>query len=156
MNVTKWQYLGALVVCVFPVISSNGSTKCQAFPCHFIKGFRSLYDYCFFGTYSPANVLRAFSATPLTIPAPGKENRHFVVHSPYVVCLSGRGRAWMPAGRPHPPPPASLRADPGSRQRLIDFHAGPMAPLRFSALQVNSFRCKKSKPQRWSGVDGSG
>ncbi|HGL6805176.1 TPA: hypothetical protein ACKFUK_004437, partial [Citrobacter amalonaticus] len=78
MNVTKWQYLGALVVCVFPVISSNGSTKCQAFPCHFFKRFRSLYDYCFFGTYSPANVLRAFSATPLTIPALGKENRHFV------------------------------------------------------------------------------
>ncbi len=75
------------------------------FPCHFGKRFRSLCVHCFFGTHSPANVLRAFSATPLTIPAPGGENRHFVVHSPYAVCLSGRGRACIPAGRPLRPPP---------------------------------------------------
>lgn len=114
-------------------------------------GLRSPYVHFFSGVSLPVNVQGRLSAASLATLAPGRENRHFVVHSPYVVCLSGRGRACRPS-----PPPASLRADPVSRQRLIDFHAGPTASLRFSAFQVNSFRCKKSKPQRWSGVDGSG
>ncbi len=77
----------------------------QVFSCRCGEGFRSPYVHCFSGNNSPANVLRAFSATPLTIPAPGRENRHFVVHSPYAVCLSGRGRACIPAGRPLRPLP---------------------------------------------------
>ena len=156
------------------------------------------------------NVQGRLAAASLATLAPGRENRHFVVHSPYAVCLSGRGRASIPAAEVSPymslwrrvpfalcvlllwntltrervkgvlrhalnnpgsrqgksprrgpfalcrlpfgsgpslhpcrpsPPPASLRADPVSRQRLIDFHAGPTASLQFSALQTNSFRC---------------
>ena len=63
---------------------------------------------------------------------------------PFALCRLpvGSGPSLHPC-RP-PPPPASLRADPVSRQRLIDFHAGPTASLQFSAFQVKSFRCKKA------------
>jgi len=44
------------------------------------------------------NVLRGLAAAPLTIPAPGKENRRFAVPSAYSARLSGRAPACIPAG----------------------------------------------------------
>ncbi len=42
-------------------------------PCNPAEKFRSPHVLCLSGRPSPANVLRAFSATPLTIPAPGRK-----------------------------------------------------------------------------------
>ncbi|WP_233456841.1 hypothetical protein, partial [Citrobacter farmeri] len=43
---------------------------------------------------------------------------------------------------------------PVSRQRLIDFHAGPTASLRFSAFQIDSFRFEQQfrRPDKRSAI----
>ena len=75
---------------------------------------------------------------------PGSRRGKSPLRGSFALCRLpfGSGPSLHPC-RPSPPP-ASLRADPVSRQRLIDFHAGPTASLQFSAFQVKSFRCKKA------------
>ena len=124
----------------------------QVFSCRCGEGFRSLCVHCFFGTHSPANVLRAFSGHALN--NPGSRRGKSPLRGPFALCRLpvGSGPSLHPC-RPSPPP-ASLRAAPVSRQRLIDFHAGPTASLQFSAFQVKSFRCKKANcgdGQVWMG-----
>jgi hypothetical protein len=68
----------------------------------------------------PVNVQGRLTAASRN-PGSRRENRRCAIHSSYSVCLSGRGRACVPAGRPLP---ASCGAEPVSRQRLIDFQPG--------------------------------
>ena len=54
---------------------------------------------CLSGIAADVNGQGRLTAASLATQAPGRENRHVVVHSPYAVCLSGRDRACIPAGR---------------------------------------------------------
>ena len=85
---------------------------------------------------------------------PGSRQGKSPRRGPFALCRLpfGSGPSLHPC-RPSPPP-ASLRADPVSRQRLIDFHAGPTASLRFSALQIDSFRFEQQfrRPDKRSAI----
>ena len=85
---------------------------------------------------------------------PGSRPGKSPLRGPFALCRLpfGSGPSLHPC-RPSPPP-ASLRAAPVSRQRLIDFHAGPTASLRFSAFQINSFRFEQQfrRPDKRSAI----
>ena len=75
---------------------------------------------------------------------PGSRQGKSPRRGPFALCRLpvGSGPSLHPY-RPSPPP-ASLRADPVNRQRLIDFHAGPTASLQHCVSQINSFCCQKT------------
>ena len=81
--------------------------------------FRSPYVPCFSIATEPVNVPGWLTATTLATRAPGQENRRW--RGPFVLCrlTFGSGTSLRPCRLS--PPPASLRAAPVSRQRLIDF-----------------------------------
>ncbi len=85
---------------------------------------------------------------------PGSRPGKSPLRGPFALCRLpfGSGPS-LHSCRPSPPP-ASLRAAPVSRQRLIDFHAGPTASLRFSAFQINSFRFEQQfrRPDKRSAI----
>jgi len=74
-------------------------------------GFRSPHVRCFSVNHVTGERVKGAIAAPLTIPAPGKENRRCAVPSAYSLRLSGRGGVFHPFSRP---PPAC-------GQRLSDF-----------------------------------
>ena len=86
--------------------------------------FRSPYVLCFSITTAPVNVPGWLTATTLATRAPGKENRRW--RGPLALCrlTFGSGTSLRPCRLS--PPPASLRAAPVSRQRLIDFQPDPV------------------------------
>ncbi|VTP15838.1 hypothetical protein PUATCC27989T_03753 [Phytobacter ursingii] len=86
--------------------------------------FRSPYVLCFSITTEPVNVPGRLTATALATRAPGQENRRW--RGPLALCrlTFGSGTSLRPCRLS--PPPASLRAAPVSRQRLIDFQPDPV------------------------------
>gem|GEM_PF-3329667 len=86
--------------------------------------FRSPYVPCFSIATEPVNVPGWLTATTLATRAPGQENRRW--RGPFVLCrlTFGSGTSLRPCRLS--PPPASLRAAPVSRQRLIDFQPDPV------------------------------
>ena len=117
--------------------------------------FRSPYVLCFSLATEPVNVPGGLIATPLAIRAPGQENRRWrgalfapslgltptglaqalfkIAPGNFVVLCRltvGSGTSLRPCRLS--PPPASLRAAPVSRQRLIDFQPDPVIAVTVS------------------------
>ncbi len=86
--------------------------------------FRSPYVLCFSIATEPVNVPGWLATTTLATRAPGQENRRW--RGPFALCrlTFGSGTSLRPCRLS--PPPASLRAAPVSRQRLIDFQPDPV------------------------------
>ncbi|VTP12864.1 hypothetical protein PUATCC27989T_00680 [Phytobacter ursingii] len=86
--------------------------------------FRSPYVPCFSIATEPVNVPGWLTAATLATRAPGQENRRW--RGAFVLCrlTFGSGTSLHPCRLS--PPPASLRAAPVSRQRLIDFQPAPV------------------------------
>jgi hypothetical protein len=99
--------------------------------------FRSLYVQCFSGAPEPVNVSGRLAAAPLTTPAPGQENRRFAVPSAYSFRLSGRGRSYIPVGRPLSARPCASPRPPVNASAIF---SRTREPLRVLCLP-GPFRC---------------
>ncbi|GEM_PF-2964983 len=94
--------------------------------------FRSLYVQCFSGAPEPVNVSGGLAAAPLTTPAPGQENRRFAVPSAYSFRLSGRGRSYIPVGRPLSAHPCASPRPPVNASAIFSRNREPLRVLCLS------------------------